>query len=112
MAANTYDPGLDGQGIKNGVYVYGLFDAAYAPVAAPTALAGYTAAASAESMTPGSFYVLNASSGFGYVLVSPAAGSAPATGDTSGIVIFSAMFAVAALGFALALPRRGKSRSK
>ncbi|MDR1065753.1 MAG: hypothetical protein LBL25_05230 [Oscillospiraceae bacterium] len=110
IAAGTYDPGLDGNSIPNGTYVYGLFDAAYAMLTAPSSLAGYTAASSASALTPGAYYVLNASSGFGYVLVMPAAGSAPATGDSSGVVLFASVFAVAALAFVLVIPRKSKSK--
>jgi hypothetical protein len=37
-------------------------------------------------------------------------GAAPATGDSSGVVLFASVFAIAALGFVLALPRRSKSK--
>ncbi|MDR0916529.1 MAG: hypothetical protein LBN02_05000 [Oscillospiraceae bacterium] len=76
LPAGAYDPGLDGNNIPDGVTIYGLFDAAYAPLPAPTAVTGYTAAADAASVTAGTFYVLTTSSGFQYVLVGATGGGA------------------------------------
>ncbi|MDR0905384.1 MAG: hypothetical protein LBN00_04295 [Oscillospiraceae bacterium] len=105
LAAGTYDPALDGQGIKSGTFVYGLFDAAYAPVTDPTALAGYTEASSVAALADGQYYVLKGSSGFDYVLVRPAAGAAVNTGD-GGLIALVGLFALAAVAVAVILPRK------
>jgi hypothetical protein len=105
LAAGTYDPALDGQGIKSGTFVYGLFDANYAPVTPPTALAGYTEASSVASLGDGQYYVLIGSSGFNYVLVRPAAGAAVNTGDT-GVIALVGLFALAAVAMVVVLPRK------
>ncbi|MDR0937618.1 MAG: LPXTG cell wall anchor domain-containing protein [Oscillospiraceae bacterium] len=77
FAAGTYDPALDGQGIPNGVYVYGLFDASYATIPDPSSVTGYTAVSSAGDVGAGTWYLLKGSSGFNYVIIGEA-GAAPA----------------------------------
>jgi hypothetical protein len=76
LAAGSYDPALDGNGITDGTEVYGLFDAAYTVLEAPTSLAGYTAVTSAADVTAGTYYVLVGSSGFNYGLEGGAGGAA------------------------------------
>jgi len=69
MAAGTYDPALDGQGIPNGAYVYGLFDAAYATLAVPASITGYTEVTDVTTLGESNYFVLYGSSGFNYVIV-------------------------------------------
>jgi hypothetical protein len=69
FAAGTYDPALDGQGIPNGAYIYGLFDAAYAVIPDPSSVTGYTSVGSAAEVGPGTYYLLKGSSGFNYVII-------------------------------------------
>ncbi|MDR0861937.1 MAG: hypothetical protein LBN30_04070 [Oscillospiraceae bacterium] len=71
MAAGSYDPGLDGNGIQSGTVVYGLFNASYTAIAAPAKLTGYTKVNSVAELTAGTWYVLRASSGFDYILIKP-----------------------------------------
>ncbi|MDR0916552.1 MAG: hypothetical protein LBN02_05115 [Oscillospiraceae bacterium] len=73
LAAGAYDPGLDGQGIPDGAVLYGLFDAAYATIPAPTAVDGYTQVSAITDLTAGTWFLLAASSGFGYVVLIPVA---------------------------------------
>ncbi|MDR0916242.1 MAG: hypothetical protein LBN02_03535 [Oscillospiraceae bacterium] len=77
LAAGSYDPGLDGNSILNGTRIYGLFGGDYAPLPAPTSVTGYTAVSSATAVTAGTYYVLNTSSGFAYVLLGDAGTGAP-----------------------------------
>jgi hypothetical protein len=69
LAAGTYDPALDGNGIPDGAVIYGLFDAAYATIPVPASVTGYTSVGSADAVTAGSYYVLMGSSGFNYVIL-------------------------------------------
>jgi hypothetical protein len=66
-----------------------------------------------QASNPGNYTGLVADQPLSALPASVSGGGSPATGDTSGIVLFSAMFVAAAAGLAvLALPRRGKSRNK
>jgi hypothetical protein len=69
LAAGTYDPALDGQGIPDGATIYGLFDAAYAVVPNPTAVTGYTEVTAIGDLAAGNWFLLVGSSGFNYVIV-------------------------------------------
>jgi hypothetical protein len=74
FVAGTYDPTFDtlSPAVPAGAVVYGLFDAAYATVAAPTAVEGYTNVATLADLVPGTYTVFDVS-GFGYVGLIPAA---------------------------------------
>lgn len=69
LAAGTYDPALDGTGIPNGASVYGLFDAAYAPLEAPTSIAGFKSVNSVSEVVKGTYNVHYGSSGYNYVII-------------------------------------------
>lgn len=69
MAAGTYDPGLDGIGIPDGVQVYGLFDAAYAALPAPTSVTGFKEVAGPADVVDGTYCVVTTSGGYGYVIL-------------------------------------------
>lgn len=69
LPAGTYDPGLDGFGISDGTQLIGLFDRNYRKIAVPSMVKGLTQASSIESLTVGTYFVLNAASGFNYVLI-------------------------------------------
>jgi hypothetical protein len=71
MAAGSYDPGLDNNVIPAGTLIYGLFDGNYATIAAPSAGTDFNKVNSVAELTAGTWFHLNASSGFGYVLVMP-----------------------------------------
>jgi LPXTG-motif cell wall-anchored protein len=86
FAAGTYDPALDGQGIPTGAYVYGLFDAAYATIADPSSITGYSAVSSAGDVGPGTWYLLKGSSGFNYVIIGEAGSAAAAPADSGAAV--------------------------
>ena len=69
LAAGTYDPALDGLAIPDGANIFGLFDSAYAPLPAPTSIAGYKTVRSVAKVVKGYYFVLNATSGYGYVVI-------------------------------------------
>jgi hypothetical protein len=69
MAAETYDPALDGQGIPTGAILYGLFDLDYNTLAPPTLISGYTEVNSMTELSAGKYYVLEGTSGFSYVVL-------------------------------------------
>lgn len=69
LPAGTYDPGLDGLGIPDGVKLYGLFDSRYNKRPAPASAEGYDPVLSVDELIPGTWCVLNAPSGYDYVLV-------------------------------------------
>jgi hypothetical protein len=69
LPAGQYDPGLDGNDIPSGMSVYGLFDASYAVVEPPASIDGYTEVGSAAEVTEGTYFILNTSSGFGYIVI-------------------------------------------
>jgi hypothetical protein len=90
MAANSYDPALDGQGIPDGANVFGRFDAAYAVLEAPADISGYTSVASTAELVPGSWYLLVGGSGYNYIVIVGADGpievtppAPPTGGDTT-----------------------------
>jgi hypothetical protein len=90
MAANSYDPALDGQGIPDGANIFGLFDAAYAVLEAPADISGYTSVVSTAELVPGSWYLLVGGSGFNYIVIVGADGpievtppAPPAGGETT-----------------------------
>ncbi|MCL2227219.1 MAG: hypothetical protein FWB97_06280 [Oscillospiraceae bacterium] len=65
----TYDPALDDENIPAGARVFGLWDAGFAPLDAPTAITGHTAVGSMAQLAEGTFYAFIAGSGFGYVVL-------------------------------------------
>lgn len=72
LPEGTYDPGLDGCGINDGTKIYGLFDAGFNKLPAPASVEGYDQVDSIAKLSGKSWFVLNATSGYDYVLVSGA----------------------------------------
>jgi hypothetical protein len=68
----AHDPSLDGLGIPEGANVFGLFDAAYAPIDAPASITGYTAVGSVADVVPGTYFIIEGQ--FGYVVIAGADG--------------------------------------
>ncbi|MDR0906343.1 MAG: hypothetical protein LBN00_09290 [Oscillospiraceae bacterium] len=78
LAAGSYDPALDGQGIPDGATIYGLFDAAYAVIDPPASLTGYEQVDAIADLAEGKWFLLVGSSGFNYVILSDGGGGAAA----------------------------------
>ncbi|GHV40118.1 hypothetical protein FACS189490_04840 [Clostridia bacterium] len=69
LPEGTYDPGLDGVDIHEGVKLYGLFDVGYNKFSAPASVEGFAPVSSMAELVIGTWCVLNAPSGYDYVLV-------------------------------------------
>jgi AraC-like DNA-binding protein len=69
LPEGTYDTGLDGLGIPDGVKLYGLFDSHYNKKPAPATVEGYDPVLSMEELILGTWCILHAPSGYDYVLV-------------------------------------------